>query len=123
PFDEGRFAKALQRAKSQMALADQASTASALVTSLKSLAKERSEKDRFVIKSEGRLLFLRLAEIDWLEAASHHVRLHCWQASYLTRSTLGEIERSLTGTQFVRMHRSIIVSVDRIKEVRQCNSG
>jgi two-component system LytT family response regulator len=123
PFDEGRFRKALQRAKSQMALADQASTAAALVNSLKSLAKERSEKDRLVIKTEGRLLFLRLAEIDWLEAASNYVRLHVGQTSYLTRSTMGEIEQKLAGKQFVRIHRSIIVNVDRIKEVRPCNSG
>ena len=123
PFDEARFAKALQRAKTQIALAAEASTASTLVNSLKTLAQERGGRDRFVIKTEGRLLFLKLAEIDWLEAASNYVRLHVGPASYLTRSTMGEVEQKLAGSRFIRIHRSIIVNSDRIKEVRPCNSG
>jgi two-component system LytT family response regulator len=123
PFDQARFAKALQRAKTQLAMAQEASSASSLVNSLKTLAQERVERDRFVIKTEGRLLFLKLAEIDWLEAASNYVRLHVGQASYLTRSTMSEVEQKLAGSRFIRIHRSIIVNTDRIKEVRPCNSG
>jgi len=123
PFDQARFAKALQRAKTQLAMAQEASSASSLVNSLKTLAQERVDRDRFVIKTEGRLLFLKLAEIDWLEAASNYVRLHVGQASYLTRSTMSEVEQKLAGSRFIRIHRSIIVNTDRIKEVRPCNSG
>jgi len=123
PFDQARFAKALQRAKTQLAMAQEASSASSLVNSLKTLAQERVERDRFVIKTEGRLLFLKLTEIDWLEAASNYVRLHVGQASYLTRSTMSEVEQKLAGSRFIRIHRSIIVNTDRIKEVRPCNSG
>jgi two-component system LytT family response regulator len=123
PFDEARFAKALHRAKTQIALAVEASAASALVNSLKTLAQERGGRDRFVIKTEGRLLFLKMAEIDWLEAASNYVRLHVGPASYLTRSTMSEVEQKLAGSRFIRIHRSIIVNSDRIKEVRPCNSG
>ncbi len=123
PFDQARFAKALRRAKTQLAMAQEASSASSLVNSLKTLAQERVERDRFVIKTEGRLLFLKLAEIDWLEAASNYVRLHVGQASYLTRSTMSEVEQKLAGSRFIRIHRSIIVNTDRIKEVRPCNSG
>ena len=107
----------------QLAMAQEASSASSLVNSLKTLAQERVERDRFVIKTEGRLLFLKLAEIDWLEAASNYVRLHVGQASYLTRSTMSEVEQKLAGSRFIRIHRSIIVNTDRIKEVRPCNSG
>jgi two-component system LytT family response regulator len=97
PFDQARFAKALQRAKAQIALADEASTASTLVNSLKALGQQRAERDRFVIKTEGRLLFLKLTEIDWLEAASNYVRLHVGPASYLTRSTMSEVEQKAGG--------------------------
>jgi two-component system LytT family response regulator len=123
PFDERRFAKALERAKARIALAEEASTATALVNSLKTMAMERNGRERFVIKTEGRLLFLKLGEIDWLEAASNYVRLHVGQASYLTRSTMSEVEQKLAGSRFIRIHRSIIVNADRIKEVRPCNSG
>jgi two-component system, LytTR family, response regulator len=123
PFDEGRFAKALDRAKTQIAMAEEVSTATALVNSLKTMATERIGRERFVIKTEGRLLFLKLGEIDWLEAASNYVRLHVGAAEYLTRSTMSEVEQKLAGSRFIRIHRSVIVNADRIKEVRPCNSG
>ena len=80
-------------------------------------------RDRLVIKSSGRIYFVRTAEIDWCEAAGNYVRLHVGPQTHLVRGTMGYIESQLDPTQFVRVHRSTIVNVDRIQELRSSFNG
>jgi two-component system LytT family response regulator len=123
PFDEPRLMKSLVRAKAHLLTISRAETACRLLDSASLSAKPASESERIVIKADGRIVFLNLSEIDWIEAASNYVRLHVGASSYLIRNTLSETEAKLNPTRFVRMHRSIIVNVDRIKELSPCNSG
>jgi len=122
PFDEGRFRKSLARAKSYLAATSSAQTLSGPIDSLGPVA-DAKRRERLVFRSEGRMVVLNLSEIDWVEAASNYVRLHVGGASYLVRSTVAETEARLDPRRFVRIHRSIIVNVDRIKELKACNSG
>ena len=118
PFDRARFRRALDRARAQ--LRQQAGTTldrrlSALIESLGSRPKNL---DRVVIKSAGRIMFLRTDEIDWIEAADNYVRLHVGQESHLLRETLGSLEARLDAAKFLRIHRSTLINVDRMKELQ-----
>jgi len=120
PFDEERFARAVKRAKSEI-LADIAHRANdgdegGVVHS------DRSP-ERFVVKSEGRILFFTTDEIDWIEAASNYVKLYSNGKGHLVRHTMNEMEHKLDPRQFLRIHRSIIVNVKKIRGVQPCNSG
>lgn len=79
--------------------------------------------DRFVLKRGGRLVFLDTAEIDWIEADDVYVRLHTKDKSHLMRARLKHVEQRLDTKRFIRIHRSTIVNMDRIKEVTPHPNG
>ena len=80
-------------------------------------------RDRLVIRSSGRIYFIRMRDIDWCEAAGNYVRLHVGPQTHLVRGTMGHIEAQLDRSQFVRIHRSTIVNVDRIQEMQSSFNG
>jgi two-component system LytT family response regulator len=108
PFDDARFGRALNRAKDR--LAHFGSLPSPLARKL-------------VVRSPGRLLFLDIADIDWIEAASYYACLHVGGDTHIIRRTLSELERDLGEEQFVRIHRSIIVNLDRIQGMELQSGG
>jgi len=79
--------------------------------------------DRIAIKIEGRVLLVRPADIDWVEAADDCVRFHVGRAVYEQRDTLSRLEQRLPAGQFLRIHRSAIVNVDRIRELQPWFQG
>jgi two-component system, LytTR family, response regulator len=79
--------------------------------------------DRLVVKSSGRIYFVRIADIDWCEAAGNYIRVHVGAQSHLIRETMNRLEIQLDARQFVRIHRSTIVNVDRIQELRSSFNG
>ena len=80
-------------------------------------------QDRILIKTEGRFIFLRTQEIDWIQANGNYVRIHVGEASYLHRQTIASIERHLDPARFLRIHRSAIVNIDKIRELRPWPTG
>ena len=76
-----------------------------------------------MLKSGGRIHFVRMADIDWCEASGNYVRLHVGPQTHLVRGTMGHIESQLDPAQFVRIHRSTIVNVDRIQELHSSFGG
>ena len=68
--------------------------------------------------SSGRITFLRVAEIDWIEAADNYVQVHAGRESHLIRETMSHLESQLDRRKFVRIHRSAIVNIDAIAEIR-----
>jgi two-component system LytT family response regulator len=80
-------------------------------------------RDRLVIKSSGRIYFVRTRDVDWCEAAGNYVRLHVGAQTHLVRGTMGNIESQLDPALFVRIHRSTIVNVDRIQELHSSFGG
>ncbi len=123
PFDDQRFHEALERARQQLQLALSGREESVVVhRRLLSLVQDMKNRtkpmERLVVRSSGRVFFLRTEEIDWIEAASNYVRLHVGQTSHLLRETMNGIESRLDPDKFLRIHRSTIVNVDRIKELQ-----
>ena len=113
PFSAERFRSALMHARQHLSSRRGAGP--------REPAGER--RDRLVIKSSGRIYFVRTQEIDWCEAAGNYVRLHVGTQTHLVRGTMGYIESQLDAAQFVRVHRSTIVNVDRIQELRSSFNG
>ncbi len=81
------------------------------------------KSDRMVVKSGGRLFFLRADEIDWVEAAGNYVRVHVGTESHLLRDTMNAIEARLNSEIFFRIHRSRIVNIERVKELQPWFNG
>jgi two-component system LytT family response regulator len=74
--------------------------------------------ERLMIKIGTRYLFVKVNEIDWIEADRNYLRIHKGENSYLVRQTLKGIEKKLNSDKFIRINRSTIINVERIKELR-----
>jgi two-component system LytT family response regulator len=107
PFSNARFARALERAKERIALR----------------GPSPAKMDRLTIKSAGRVVFLPAAEIDWIEAADYYASLHVGPKIHLVRRSMNELESDLDPTRFCRIHRSTIVNLDRVRELRFDSDG
>jgi two-component system LytT family response regulator len=88
-----------------------------------SLPQESKSAERMVIKSAGRILFLRFTDIDWIEAADNYVNLHVGQESHSLRETMNALEARLSSKRFVRISRSAMVNVEHIKELQPMLHG
>jgi two-component system LytT family response regulator len=131
PFDRERFTKALRRVKMQheQIQKDKAEggTAGALAQRLLALLEDLKSNgkylDRLVVKSGGRVLFLRTEEIEWIQAEGNYVRLHLGPESHLLRDTMNALQARLDPKRFVRVHRSTLVNLERIKEIHPMFRG
>jgi two-component system, LytTR family, response regulator len=136
PFDEERFAETLEVCRQRIAemrrlgrepeplfrLADGSNGDAPAVTGSERGA-SRPYLDRLVIKSRGRVFFLRIQNLDWIEAYGDYVRLHAGERSYLLRRTMNEMEARLDPRAFARLSRSAIVNLDRVKELLPLSRG
>jgi two-component system LytT family response regulator len=127
PFDQERLHHAVERAQSELRKSrDREITHRILnlLSQVRSVALPTPEVDnRLVIKANGRVVFLDLDNIEWVEAAANYVRLNVGKESYLFRETISRISERLDANHFVRIHRSTIVNVRKIKELIPVNSG
>ncbi|MBA3638679.1 MAG: LytTR family DNA-binding domain-containing protein [Acidobacteriota bacterium] len=123
PFDRDRFQEALQRARTYIQRDETGDIGRRLLALVKDLRRDQPKTDRLVVKSGGRLFFLRTDEIDWIEAAGNYVRLHVGPVSHLLRETMNAIEGRLDPEKFFRIHRSRIVNMERIQEMQPWLNG
>ena len=100
PFDDARFARALGRAKDKIA---------------HYALRPPQRLERLAVKERGQVLFLNVAEIDWIEAAGYYACLHVGRDTHILRRSLLELEQDLGDDKFIRIHRSIVVNLDRIR--------
>jgi two-component system LytT family response regulator len=123
PFDDARFEKALKQAKSQIEQREINQLSKRLVALLEdrdeqpTRARPSGYLSRLMVKSASRVFFLKADEIDWIEAADYYVKLHVGRKSHLLRETMSELEAKLDPEKFLRIHRSSIVNLDRVKEM------
>jgi two-component system LytT family response regulator len=119
PFDQTRFEKALERARTQIGKTQTTGPAidSRIVSLLEELREERKYPERLIVKSSGRVFFVRTEEIDWVEASGNYVKIHTKSEAHLLRESMKNMEAKLDPKTFVRIHRSAIVNIDRIKEL------
>jgi two-component system LytT family response regulator len=121
PFSRERFVAALDRARAQMEKASKVELATRILHLLGQEDVKRSP--RFVVKSGPRIQFVDAAEIDWISAAGDYAELHVNGAVHLMRETMAALEAKLEPTRFARIHRSKIVNLSRIAEMRSVDNG
>lgn len=107
PFDSTRFDRALERAKERLAFRKSA----------------RQAADTLAIKSVGGVTFLKIGEIDWIEASDYYSRLHAREKTYLLRRSMADLETDLQPFSFCRIHRSAIVNLARVAALELNENG
>lgn len=105
PFEPARLRQTIERARTHLRRLKQESMAP-------------SGRDRFAIRNGGRIYFLMASEIEWIEAEHNYVRLHAGSEAHLMRERLSVLEQELDRRQFRRIHRSTIVNINRVRELR-----
>jgi len=123
PFDRRRFQKTLERAKAMIRGLKNGNVNNQLLSLLDDLRREQNIPDHFIIKSGDRVVFLRVEEIDWMSTVGNYVRLQVGRDSHLMRETMTGMESKLDPVSFMRIHRSTIVNLDRVKEVQPWAKG
>ena len=123
PFDRERFQQALARGKAR-ARKDATAALGSIERLLSSLDEQRTEYvRRLTVKSRGKAYFVHLEQVDWIEATGNYVTLHTSDKTHMVRGTMRRLEQILDPARFVRVHRSAIVSMDRIESVEPSSSG
>jgi two-component system, LytTR family, response regulator len=123
PFDDERFATALGRARERIRQQQGGELDHRLRALLREVRGEPGYLQRLVVPSGHRSVFIRTADVDWIEAERNYVRLHVGGLAYLLRENLGRLEAVLDPAAFCRIHRSTVVNVDRIQAVESLFRG
>jgi len=129
PFDDERFTNALRRAKAQIEAREINRLSKRLLALLEERESQRQNSShrnyltRLMIKVSGRVVLLKVAEIDFIEADGNYAKLHVGRHKHLLREKMHDLEGQLDPDKFVRIHRSVIVNLDRIKEMHPHFNG
>jgi two-component system LytT family response regulator len=119
PFDRERFESALERALKQVKHRESPEQAEAQTAALTdALSPPSKPLERIAVKSDGRILLVKTADISWIEAAHNYVELHEDKKTHMLRGTITAIETRLPAEKFVRISRSVIVNVESVKELQ-----
>lgn len=119
PFPRARFARAVERVRDEIRRGRaKGDSGGQLLSLLQDLRREGRYLERLAVQTGGRVIFLRVEEVDWIEAEGNYLRLHVGGESHLVRGTMKAMEARLDPERFIRIHRSTLVSVDRIREVQ-----
>ncbi|HEU4885023.1 MAG TPA: LytTR family DNA-binding domain-containing protein [Longimicrobium sp.] len=124
PFDDERFLRAMQRAKHAVRNAEVGELGRRLAGLLERGGAEPAREapaayaSRLMVKNTGRTVFVRVEEVDWIEADDYYAKLHVGDKTHLLRESMGSLEARLDPLRFFRVHRSAIVNLDRVREVQ-----
>ncbi len=127
PFDQHRLHQALERVRFELQKSKDHEITNRILQMLSRVNSDKQDPPaydgRLVIKTKGRIVFLNVDEIEWVEAAANYVRLNAGGESYLFRETISRVSERLDPNCFIRIHRSVIVNSRRVKELIPVNSG
>ncbi len=123
PFDKARFAAALDHAKAHLHQGSKSNLDQRLRELLTFVQGRQAGAERLPIKSGGKTYFVRIGDIDWIEAAGNYVRLHVGKEDHLLRESMTALEKRLDPGRFVRVHRSTIVNIERIRDLQPLFRG
>jgi two-component system, LytTR family, response regulator len=129
PIDDERFAETLRHAREVMlrtrdgAYARQIGEAISSLTRSSTLPVDRAASDRLAIPAGDRVMIIRIADIDWIQASDNYVSIHVGKKSWLLRETISALDQRLTPKGFVRIHRSTVVNAQRVTELRSLPNG
>jgi two-component system LytT family response regulator len=130
PFDDVRFKRTLDQAKARIEQREINKVSKRLLALLEERESQRNAGtregaylNRLMIKLASRVVLLKVSDIDWIEADGNYAKLHVGRKSHLLREKMHDLEARLNPQKFVRIHRSIIVNLDRIKEMHPHFNG
>ena len=124
PFDPDRFYDAFRHAATRIRSGrTSGDSAAEALEAIDSARTGQQHRDRVPIRSAGRVFFLDVDDIDWVEAADNYVKVHAKGETHVVRQTLQRMEEWLSPKRFVRIHRSTIVNVARIREIQPWFGG
>lgn len=126
PYDDARFTSALERGKQAVRQRLAASADVRLHQLLEYLQATRppaESSDRILVKSSGEIFFLKAEEIDWVEAEGDYMKFHVAGKTHLMRETMARLEARLDPKKFIRIHRSTIVNIDRMRKLSPSFAG
>ena len=134
PYDDVRFGAALQRAKAAARRRREESAEHRLSRLMNYLRDDPArtaatripgaeDRDRILVKSSGEIFFLKADEIDWIEAEGDYMKFHVAGRAHLMRETMARLEGRLDGKRFIRIHRSTIVNLDRVRKLSPSFAG
>lgn len=120
PFDRGRFEQTLARVEERLAGKQQTEISSELREFLHTLstAAPPAHVARFPVRANGEIYFVRVDDVDWIDAEGNYVALHAAGRRHLVRDTIKSLENRLDPAKFVRVHRSAIINVDRLRKLQ-----
>ena len=131
PYDDARFGAALQRAKDEVRRR-QTDVVNTRLTQLLDFLQTKTggpgpaiepPSDRILLKSSGEIFFLKAEEIDWIEAEGDYMKFHVAGRAHLMRETMARLEARLDPKRFIRIHRSTIVNIDRVRKLSPSFAG
>lgn len=123
PVDCDRLGKAVQRAKAQLSQPAGDDLDSRFRAMLEDLKTGSKFLKRLTIKLTGRTILLPVDEIDWIETYGNYLKVHAGRESHLIRGTMQSLETKLDPEKFVRVHRSVIVNIEKVKEIYPRSNG
>jgi two-component system, LytTR family, response regulator len=123
PINAARFGKAVLRAIERLNQSTETVPGRKLLEFIKQLRTEHQYTTRFVVRSGSKLSFVRSCDVDWIDAADNYVRLHVLGREHLVRDTLKSVETQLNPDVFIRVHRSVIINLDRVESVEPYTHG
>ena len=123
PFDDARFGRALDRARALAARRTEDDLPARLRALLDGGSAEAAPCERLLVREGNKLSVVRTDALDWAEAAGDYVALHVGARTHLLRDTLSGLAARLDPARFVRVHRSALVCVDRVRDVRLTAAG
>jgi two-component system, LytTR family, response regulator len=123
PFDDRRFARALVRAKAEIRRARLETLAAEMATVVPAPTPSATSTDRIEVRDGGKVSFIAVGDIDWIEADDYYVQLHVGAKAYHLRESMRDLERRLDPDLFLRIHRSAIVAIARVAELRPIANG
>lgn len=123
PVTAARFAQTLERSKLRLHGDPTNEAGSRILAMLETLTSPNRYAKRLAVRSAGRTVFIEVQDIDWMKAAENYVQLHGARETHLLHITMNTLEKSLDPEQFLRVHRSVIINLQRIKELQPATHG
>jgi two-component system, LytTR family, response regulator len=123
PVTAERFGQSLERAKTRLRTIEPHQESRQILSLLETIASPPRYLKRMAVQSAGKTWFIGVEDVDWIRAAENYVELHVAQSSHLLHVTMNTLEKSLDPETFVRIHRSLIVNLRRVKEIQPVSHG
>jgi two-component system, LytTR family, response regulator len=123
PVTGERFAKTLERVKSRLTAKPGEDSGRQILSLLETIASPRRYWKRLAVRRQGKTVFVEIGDVDWVEADENYVQVHAGASAHLLHITMNALEKALDPEVFLRIHRSVIVNVTRIRELQPAMHG